>query len=51
VSGARLRLAFAAGRWAARRGLPLTVCPWSPTADPLLVLWFVRGYRAVETGS
>jgi hypothetical protein len=44
------QLAYSAGRLAARRTRPLADAnPYSPSRQRLLTLWFVRGYRSVET--
>lgn len=48
VSDGTKRLAYAAGRLAARTRLPLTACPY-PEQQQSLRLWYVRGYRSWET--
>lgn len=38
--------AFSAGQHAGAAGLPLSTCPYNPETDPVLALWYVRGYQA-----
>jgi hypothetical protein len=45
---AEQRLAYRAGRMAARIGKDLATCPY-PADQRLLRLWFIRGYRSWET--
>lgn len=47
VTDAQRRLAYLAGRLAARNGKPLTSCPYDPRAQRTLTLWFVRGHRSL----
>ncbi len=47
ATDAQRRLAFLAGRLAARTGKPLTSCPYDSRSQRVHVLWFVRGYRSL----
>lgn len=40
------RAAYLAGKLAARIGRPVTACPYDPTSQQLLTVWFVRGWRS-----
>lgn len=51
VTDLQKQAAFSAGQHAAVAGLPLSGCPYDATAEPVLALWYVRGYQGQESGA
>lgn len=43
------KVAHAAGRMAARASRPLTDCPYDANEQPVLTMWFIRGYRSIQS--
>lgn len=48
VTDLQKQAAFAAGQHAAGAGLPLSECPYDARTEPVLALWYARGYRGQQ---